>query len=54
MDSTFSRTAENLLFSVLVTACIGWTAVSMADAAGTVTSPAACFAATSAPAAAHS
>ncbi len=45
MDSSLGRIAEDVLFSVLMTAAAGWTAASMADAAGPVTSPAACFAA---------
>jgi hypothetical protein len=33
--SAFSRTSENLLFSVLLAAVIGWTAVSVASETGT-------------------
>jgi len=47
MDSTLSRIAENVLFSVLLAASGGWTAVSMADAAGSVTQAASCSAAQS-------
>jgi hypothetical protein len=30
MNSFFSRTSENVLFAVLITAVIGWTAVTVA------------------------
>jgi len=33
--SAFSRISENLLFSVLIAAVIGWTAVSVATESGT-------------------
>jgi hypothetical protein len=42
MTSAFSRISENMLFSVLLAAVVGWTVVSVADAATPAADSVAC------------
>ena len=42
MDSTFSRISENVLFSILIAAVVGWSAVAVAGVAAPSAAPVAC------------
>ncbi len=42
MNTAFSRISENVLFSLLLAAVVGWTVVSVADAAGPAASSVTC------------